>query len=165
MKSLRPLLITAALAVGLSVLVSACSDDDIITADQRVKKDNGSDIYKPDQKQGSDGYDGGVPDKQVPDLGEDVGLSCKVNFDNLNGAFAASCTTKKSTCYGNQVKIGVDKHNLVGKNGKSLTFVCFASGNCVSNETLDNPQKYSVTFSAKSGSSSCGTYTTTGTVK
>jgi len=67
MKSLRPLLITAALAVGLSVLVSACSDDDIITKDQGIPKDTTEDVYNPDQ--GSDGYDQGVGEAPLPDKG------------------------------------------------------------------------------------------------
>jgi len=146
------------------VLVSGCSDDDIVTADQRVPKDTMGD-YRPDQKQGSDGYDGGVPDKPKPDMGEDVGLSCTVNFANVGGAFAAKCQTKKSTCYGAPVIYGVAKHNLVGKNGTGLTFVCSSSGNCLTNETLDKSQDYSITFAANGGTKNCGTATVTGKVK
>jgi len=162
MRSLRPLLITAALAVGLSVLVSGCSDDDIVTADQGLPKDTMGDVYKADQ--GTDWYDGGVPDKPKPDMGEDVGLSCTVTGDSLNGKFAAVCITKKSTCYGTPVQIGVNSHNLQDKNGKALTFTCY-EGICGTNETLNNPQSYSVTLEAKSGSKSCGSAKVTGNIK
>jgi len=159
---LRGQLLEKTIILILSVLVSGCSDDDIVTADQRVPKDTMGDVYKADQ--GTDGYDGGVPDKPKPDMGEDVGLSCKVTGNSIGGAFAGGCSTKKTTCYGKKVNIGVQKHNLVGKNGKPLTFNCYA-GICGTNETLDNPQAYSVTFVAKGDSTSCGTATVTGKVK
>jgi len=166
MRSLRPLLITAALATGLSVLVSGCSDDDIITADQKVPKDTSAD-YRPDQKQGSDGYDGGVPDKPKPDMREDVGLSCEVGYSDVGGKFAAVCTTKKSTCYGTPVQIGVKSHNLQYKNGKALTFICSEGVPtiCMSHETLNNPQNYTVEFVAKGGKSSCGHYKLSGKIE
>jgi len=160
---LRPLLITAALAVGLSVLVSGCSDDDIVTADQKVPKDTMGDVYKADQ--GTDGYDGGVPDKPKPDMGEDVGLSCKVHGSKIGEKFGAICETKKSTCNGSAVKYVVKSHNLVNKAGSPLTFVCSSMGACVSNETLNNPQNYSVNFVAKGGTTTCGSYTAKGSVK
>jgi len=107
----------------------------------------------------------GVPDKPKPDMREDVGLSCEVNGSKIGEKFVAICQTKKATCNGSPVQYGVNSHNLQYKNGKALTFVCSSMGTCATNETLDKPQDYSITFAANGGSKNCGTATVTGKVK